>query len=141
MSTPTHIMGSNNIIAKVTRSGELIVAPLSYSESEFRQLDATGIAFNFFGPKPKKQFIITGYSLKADRQVSNTVDARVVVYEASSLDSTTEDKILIEDAMIRGERVALTNTNLKVNGGKWINATTTDASIFISIYGYYIDEL
>lgn len=132
---------SNQYPVKVTRSGELVTAPLNYSESAFKELSATGTAFNFFGPLPDKQFVVTGFSLKANRNVSTTVDARVVIYEASVIDSTTEDKILFEDAMVRGERTGYTNTNIIVNQGKWINATTTDASIFITILGYYIDKL
>jgi hypothetical protein len=132
---------TNETSAKVTKSGELVVAPLKYSETEFRQMNAIGTAFNFFGPLPNQQFVVTGFNLKAARNVSNTIDARVVIFEASSVDSTTEDKILFEDAMIRGERTGYTNTNILVTSGKWINATTSDADVFVSVLGYYIDKI
>ncbi len=90
MGIETKIVNQNAV--KVTKSGELVVAPLNYSESVFKEMDAT-TPFNFFGPMPDKQFVITGFNLKAARSVSNTVDARVVIYEASSIDTTTEDKV------------------------------------------------
>ncbi len=43
--------------------------------------------------------------------------------------------------MIRGERTGYTNTNLLVASGKWINASTTDPTVFVTVLGYYIDKL
>lgn len=130
----------NKYPVKVTKSGELVVAPLNYSTSIFKELSTTS-PFNFFGPLPDKQFVITGFNLKAARSVSNTVDARVIIYEASEIDSAVEDEVLFEDAMIRGERTGYTNTNILVNPGKWINASTSEASVFVTVLGYYIDKL
>ena len=145
MGIDVNIIGSNGQGARtpvtITRSGELVTAPLHYSETQFRELNLTGTAFSFFQPKSGQQFVITGFSFKANRSVSNTVDARVVLYEASSVDSIVEDLVLFEDAMVRGERTGYTNTNIIVSQGKWINATTTDASVFITVLGYYINKL
>lgn len=130
----------NNYPVKVTKSGELVVAPLNYSDAKFNAMNLT-TPFNFFGPLPAKQFIITGFSLKASTGVSPVADARVVIYEASSSDSAIEDRIIFEEAMIRGDRTGYVTTNILVNPGKWINASTTDTTIFATILGYYITEL
>ena len=124
---------------KVTDSGELVVAPLSYSTPQFQELDLINTAYNFFKPLPNKHFVITGFNLKADRGVSNSADATVIVYEASSFDTTTVDKVIFQEAMVGGERTGYTQMNVYVNPGKWINAKTTDDDIHATIAGYYVD--
>ena len=145
MSLVSEIAGSNGsgatTKAKVSGSGELVVAPLHYSESVFQELGVINTAYNFFLPKAHKQFVITGFSLKADRDVSQSADATVIIYEASAIDSLTVDKTLFQDAMIRGERTGYTNVNQLVNEGKFINAKTTDDDIHVTIFGYYINAL
>ena len=141
MSIDVRIKGNNGTRVEVTRSGELVVAPLAYSETHFDVLDTPNTAYSFFPPEKDKQFVITGFNMKADRDVSSTVDASVIIYEASSVDTTTEDKILFQEAMVKGERTGYTNTNLLVNAGKWVNAKTTDDDIHMTIMGYYIDKL
>ena len=132
---------STKLPVTVTSSGELVTAPLHYSETVFKELDVINTAYNFFTPKTGQQLVITGFSLKADRDVSNSVDATVIIYEASSVDTLTVDKTLFQDAMIRGERTGYTNTNLIVRPGKWVNVKTTDDDIHITILGYYIKTL
>lgn len=124
--------------AKVTRSHELATASVEYEETEFKELAEKDTAYNFYEPLPQKQFIITGLRAKADKQVSSTVDAEVVIYEASSIDTTTIDKKLHQEAMVQGDSVTMTGLHVKVNAGKWINAKTTDDDIHITIMGYYV---
>lgn len=125
---------------KVTDSGELVVGPIAYDETEFRELAEDDTAYNFYEPKPMQQFVITGFSMKADRDVSTTVDAEVIIYEATNTTETTVSKVLFQEAMVRGERTSLT-THILVNSGVWINAKTSDDDIHMTIMGYYIPEL
>lgn len=141
MATPVRIHGRNGMIAKVSPSGELVTAPLHYSNTVFHEMDATGTAFNFFEPRPTMQFVITGFNIKAARSVSNTVDADVIIYEGDSIDTATVSKVLFQEAMIRGERTGYTSTNLLVNSGKWVSAKTSDATIFMTVFGYFIEKL
>ena len=127
--------------AKVTSGNEVAIAPVAYDESKFVELGVVNTAYNFYGPLPGKQFIITGIRGKADRQVSATVDADVILYEASSIDSTTVDKVLHREALIRGESFSLTGIHVKVAPGKWVNAKTSDDDIYMTIFGYYIPAL
>lgn len=126
--------------ARVTNAGELVVAPFAYDEVEFRELAEDDTAYNFYQPKPNHQFVMTGLNMKADRDVSTTVDAEVVIYEATSTTETTVSKVLFQEAMVRGERTSLP-TNILVNPGVWINAKTSDDDIHMTIMGYYIPEL
>jgi len=127
--------------AKVTQTGQLTVAPFDYSEVVFIVLEEPDTAFNFFRPKDKQQFVITSINGKADQDVSVVVDASLVIYEASSFDTTIVDKVLWEDALIRGDRTGLSPLNILVNKGKYVNAKTTDDDIHLIITGFYINEL
>lgn len=136
MTVDAQIVNGPNIAA-VTQLGQLVVAPLAYDKTEFRELAVKDTAYNFYGPLPGKQFIITGIRAKADRQVSPTTDADVVIYEASAPDTATVDRILYQEAMVQGESFTLP-ANILVNTGVWINAKTTDDDIHMTIFGYYI---
>ena len=98
----------NGVQAKVTPSGELVVAPLAYSDSQFNELGANDTAFNFYGPKPNQQLVITGIRARADRDVATATDAIVIIYEADSSSSLTVDKVLHQENMVRGEEFTLT---------------------------------
>lgn len=143
MTVPTSIQGapigdSRVNTAGVTQVGALCVAPVSYDESQFLELDTDNVAFNFYPPVVHKQFVVTAIRIKANRDVSNTVDASVVIYEAVSPTTTTEARVLHQDALIRGEGTDLVPLNLLANSGVYINAKTSDNSIFMTIFGYYI---
>jgi hypothetical protein len=137
MAVPARIV-DGPYAARVTGLGQLVVAPLAYDETEFRELAVANTAYNFYVPRSGKQFIITGIRAKADRQVSPTQDADVVIYEASAPDTTTVSKVLHQEAMVQGESVALLPLNILVNTGVWVNAKTTDDDIHMTIFGYYI---
>ena len=124
--------------AAVSQLGQLIVAPYAYDKTEYKELAAPNTAYNFYVPESGQQFIITGIRAKADRQVSPTSDADVVIYEAAAPDTTTVSKVLYQEAMVQGEAITLVPTNILVNTGVWVNAKTTDDDIHMTIFGYYI---
>lgn len=128
--------GSGNK-ACVTHRGQLITAPVAYDETEFRELDVENTAYNFYKPIPGKQFVLTGLIVKADKQVSSTVDADVVVYEADAEDTLTVGRVLLQMAMTQGDLVPMTPLNIQINPGVFINAKTTDDDIHMTIMGYY----
>lgn len=130
----------NGLTAKITKSGELVVSPIAYDETVFKELAEDDTAYNFYAPKPGQQFVITSINMKADRDLSQTVDATVVIYEATSETETTVSKVLFQEAMVRGERTTL-NTHILVGAGFWVNAKTTDDDIHMTIMGYYISKL
>jgi len=127
--------------AIVTPNGEVVTRAIEYDEIKFIELAEPDTAFNFFRPIDTKQFVITSLNGKADQNVSVVADAELVIYEANSETSLTVDRILWEDALIRGDRTGLSPLNILVNKGKYINAKTTDDDIHLTITGYYINEL
>jgi hypothetical protein len=142
MSTPCHIKdgSGSSSKAKVTSNGQLITSPLSYDLTQFIELAEPNTAYSFYPPKTCCNFIITGFIAKADKQVSSTVDADVVIYEAGSDSTTTVDKVLFQTAMTQGDQVIANPLNILVNVGKFVNVKTTDDDIHVTIMGYYVPE-
>lgn len=131
--------GGKNYHARVSSSGELAVGPVAYDLAVFNRLNAADTAFNFYEPLPGKQLVITGMRVKANRDVSNVTDATVIIHEADSPASTTVDRILHQDALIRGEGADLIPLNILVNEGAFVNAKTSEPSIFITIWAHFIE--
>jgi hypothetical protein len=132
--------GGNKNKAKVTSNGQLVTSPISYDETIYKELDTINTAYNFYKASSGKQFVITLIRAKADRQVSSTVDADVIIYEATSETTTTVSKVIHQEAMVRGESLTI-NTNIIVNEGVFVNAKTTDDDIHMTIMGYFIDKI
>lgn len=131
----------NGLTAKITKSGELVVAPLSYDETVFVELAEDDIAYNFYEPKPQKQFVITGVLAYGDKQVSAVTNATVIIYEAASIDTLTVDKVLLQFEIGQNQSIPISSLRTLVNVGKWINAQTDDDDIHMTIMGYYIFKL
>lgn len=143
MSTPTHILDGlgTKSKARVSTIGQLITAPYDFDDSVYMELGVNDTAYNFYKPKVGEQFVITGFIAKADKQVSTTVDADVIIYESSAPDSTTASKILFQTAMVQGDSVQAFGLNILVTEGLYLNAKTTDDDIHMTIMGYYIPKL
>ena len=104
-------------------------------------MDLTATAYNFYEPRAGEQFVITGMRGKADRQVSTTADADVIIYEATSATTTTVTKTLHQEAMVRGEAFTIVGIRLLITEGRWVNAKTSDDDIHMTIFGHYIPTL
>lgn len=127
--------------AKVTKSGELVVAPLAYDETVFQELGTANTAVNFFSPKADKQFVITGIVVFADKDISDANDTNIIVFEASDAGTATVDKVLLQFGMGKLTSLSITPLHLLVNNGVWINAKCDDADIHMTLMGYFIDKL
>ena len=139
MSAQFQIIGGSGSTVKVTTSGEIVVAPLSYDEIANQTLDSANVAENFFAPISNKQFVITGIVANADKAV--TTDVVVDVFEADSLTSATIDKAIFHFEMLKNGDKDLTGLRILVNSGVFINGKADDANVNITIMGYYIDRL
>ena len=139
MSGIFRILGSKGATAEVTKSGELVVAPLSYDDVANQTLNSANVAENFFRPRSLKQFVITTILINADKSV--TTDVIVDVYEASTSDSTTIDKAIFHAEVLKNDQRDITGLRLLVSSGKFINAKADDANVNISIMGYFINKL
>ncbi len=126
------------VYAGVNEFGGLVTGPLVFDDTKFIELAESNTAYNFFGPKVGLCFIITGVTFRADKQVSSTVDASVVIYEASSPTSTTVDDLLLQWAVVQGDIIQLAPLRVLVTDGVYLNAKTTDDDIHMTIIGHYV---
>jgi hypothetical protein len=128
-------------IAGVTERRELIVGPSSYALAYPQTLNATGTAFNHIEPKTNKQFVITGIIASADKNVSSTNGAEVDIFEANGPTSTTATKDILPFSLNKLENVSIQlAAPIITTKGVWINSTTDDATIKVTVLGYYVDE-
>jgi len=140
MPRPVQIIGGDGrlIAAKVSDIGQLVVSPFDYDLTQFVELALADSGYTFYLPRAHKRFVVTAIKAKADRDVSNVNDATVVIYEAAASGTTTVDKVIHQEAMIRGENTTMMPLNVITAEGKYINAKTTDADIHMTIMGYFV---
>lgn len=139
MAAPIAIVDSKDgVTARVTRFGQLVVAPLAYSEPIAQELDATDTAFNFLAPESGKNIVITDIIVSTGQLVSPTDPAEIEIYEADADDSLDILQGIVSPRLVRAGSLVLTGLNLLVPEGRWVNAKTDDASIFITIMFYRV---
>ena len=123
--------------ATVTKYGQLVVSPVDYSTPVSKVLSSTLTAYNFIEPSEGKSIVITDIILTANRSIGAN-DATVTVYQAGDVDSLTSDKDILNLEMIKQSNLVLTGLNMIVPSGFFVNATTDDASIFVTIMYYRV---
>jgi len=139
MSTPCVIKDSNSgFQAKVTKFGQLVVAPLQYSEPVLDNLNVIDTAFSFIKPQQGRSIVITDIIVSADNSVSNVTPAEVEIYEATEPDTTTITKGIISPRVVRADNLALTGLNLIVPEGIFVNAKTNDNNVLVTIMFYRV---
>lgn len=126
--------------AKITKAGQVTVSTFDYDETEFKTLDVVDAAYNFYAPKVKHNFIITGILAFADKDISDANDTVITIYEGASAETTTVKKTLLQFGMGKLTTLPFVPLNIKVNPGVWVNAKTGDDDIHMTIMGYYIPE-
>lgn len=124
--------------AKVNQYNQLVIGREQFDESSFNEMGTTGTAYNFFKPRVGYRFVITGAMCYGDRDIDDNNSTIISIYEASSEDSTTEDKVLIKFGVAKKRSAVIPPLNLLVTEGKYVNAQTDDDDIFLTILGHYI---
>jgi hypothetical protein len=136
---PVRLMGNGSQQVQVNEAGELIVSDGPYDLSKFNELNTINTAYNFFGPKGREQFVITGFLMYGDKQVSSSTNATVVIYESSQSDSTTEERVLVQVEVGQNQSIPFPNIRILCNKGAYVNAKTDDDDIHMTIFGHYVD--
>lgn len=128
--------------AKITHTGELVTIRGSYDQTFQASMTSINTAYNLVVPKTSKQFIITGIIINTDKNVSATDGAIVEVYEATNDTTTTVTKTIMPLTIGRNSTIPLTGILIQTTKGTFINAKTDDATVNITLLGYYllIDE-
>lgn len=124
--------------ARVTRFGQLVVAPLDYSRPIARDLDVIDTAFNFLTPLAGHSIVITDIIVSANKDVSNVEPAEIEIYQADAVDSLNASPTIISPRLIRAGNLTLTGLNLLIPEGKWVNTKTKDNNVLITIAFYRV---
>jgi hypothetical protein len=124
--------------ARVTEYGQLIVAPLGYSTPVEQEMSVINTAYNFLTPAVGQKIVITDIIVAADKGVSATTPANVVIYQADAPDTLTESSVILRPQPAKGDNIPITGLNLLVPEGMWVNAKTDDATVFLTILYYRI---
>ena len=136
---PVRLMGDGSQQVQVNEAGELIVSNGPYDLSTFNHLDVINTAYNFFGPKGREQFVITGFLAYGDKQVSSSTNSTVVIYESAEIDSTNEERILVQMEVGQNQSIPFPNIRILCNKGVYINGKCDDDDIHMTIFGHYVD--
>ena len=129
--------GTKNKV-KVTSRGQMVVAPLAFSEPYFNAMTVDDQVYNFITPINGQQFIITDILASGDKSVSSSTGVEIIIYESASADGVST-KTLFTLNVNRLENVALIGLNLIISTGVWLNATMDDNNVNLTILGYYVD--
>ena len=139
MVAPVNVSDSlNNVSARVTKYGQLVVSPLSYGEPIEIDLAVINTAYNFIEPKAAHSIVITDIIVFADKGVSQTDPAEIDIYQADAPDTLTISKAILKPKLLRGGAFSAVGLNMIVPEGKWINAKTNDNIISVTIVYYRV---
>jgi hypothetical protein len=136
---PVRLMANGSQQVAVNEAGEILVSDGPYDLSTFHEITATATAYNFFGPRGREQFVITGFLIYGDKDINDASDSTIVIYESDQPDSTTEDRVLIQAEIASLSSIPFPNIRVLCNKGVYINAKATDASVHMTIFGHYVD--
>lgn len=124
--------------AVISPYGEIKVGPYDYSTAYFKSLAVINTAYNFVHPIQDQFFVITAVLIQADKDVHASTAAIIDLYESGGDDDTTIDKSVFQIEMLKNERVPLVPLNIKVSEGKFLNGKTNDATVLMTVTGYYV---
>ena len=136
---PVRLMANGSQQVAVNEAGEILVSDGPYDLSTFNELAEINTAYNFFGPRGREQFVITGFLMYGDKQVNSSTNATVVIYESDQPDSTTEDRVLVQVEVGQNQSIPFPNIRILCNKGVYINGKTDDDDIHMTIFGHYVD--
>lgn len=126
--------------AKVSSRGQLVTGALDFSSAFTVTADVADTAFSLVPPITGKKFVITDLLIDAGKSVSASTAGTVEIYEATKVDETTIDKLILSIEMLKNTNRVITGINLIVaSEGRWINLKTTDATVAATLLGYYVD--
>ena len=124
---------------RVSDAGQLVTAPLAYSTPIARTLGTANTAVNVIAPNTGCRIVITDVVIYGNRQIGAN-DATFVLYEASSIDTTTVDKTIMQFEVLKQSSIVMTGLNIITNTGVFINAKTDDDDVFLFVGAYFIPD-
>jgi hypothetical protein len=140
MAAPVKLVDPiSGMAATVTEFGQLVTAPVDYSQISQQSGLVNDQAYNLAVPTQGQQIVVTSIILTGGRDIGST-GATVDLYLATSPDATTftpEDAVFSLELVKNGQLV-LNNLNLITEAGKWINFKTDDNTVYCTILYYRV---
>jgi len=127
--------------AKWNELAQLETASGGFDLGNFKSLNATGTAFNFYTPIPGHQFIITGLFAFATKDVSDASATNIVIYEGTTPTTITVSRIVRQFGMGKLTVASQVGLRLLVSEGVFLNAKTDDDTIDLNIDGHFIPTI
>ncbi len=126
--------------AKISSNGELITAPIKYSEAFYISLNLSNTSFELVPSISDLNFIITGILISTSKSFGTSTNAETItIYEANTADINTNMKTIFQLDMTNNDRLVATSMNLFSSKSRSIVAIATDNTVDITFAGYYID--
>lgn len=125
--------------ALVSVNGELIVAPISYSEAYYESVNLADTAFEIVSAASGKRFVITSMLLATSKTFGTATTAETLtIYEASPADLSTSLKTIAQIDFLKNDRLVATGLNLASSTAVSLVASATDTNVDVTIAGYYV---
>lgn len=123
--------------ARVSKHGQLITAPVSYSVPSVVDMDTSATGFSFIDPVGGKCIVITQIILYADKGVSSSTEADIEIYTSLTGTGTTVESSILKIGMLKQTTNSFPMNVINAKGS-WIMGKTSDNDVQVSIYYYYV---
>ncbi len=124
--------------ARVSPFGQVITGPVDYNSVATQELAVNNQVYNFVEPLSGHRIVVDGLLIYANRSVGVN-DATVTIYESTGgPDSAVVSQTILQTEMLKQSRADLIGINFLCSEGSWINATTDDNSVFLTVLYYYV---
>ncbi|MCZ7404285.1 MAG: hypothetical protein O8C67_05050 [Candidatus Methanoperedens sp.] len=125
-------------LAGVTDIGELVVGGFANENilTTFNAMNAANTSFNFYPPSSNMRFVITTIFFDTPAPATN-----IVIYEADTSITTTPNKIILTISISGKNFFPITfpfGGFPTVTSGEFLNAKTDNATVNMTIMGYYV---
>ena len=134
MSNPSTIH-FNGVDAAVSSNGELVTGAFDYSSPYYVRTLVDDQAYNVVTAKADNRFVVTGLLIATSKAIVGT--ATIVLYEATSAETTTASRDILTIDMIKEDRLYLNLFNVSTDGVQYINIKATDSQVDCTVFGYY----
>jgi hypothetical protein len=123
--------------ATISEKGQLIVSPVSANSVKFVEMTVNDIGYTLVPPSiDGKDILLSGLFITADSSV--TGQAIVNVYLANASGSATIDTSIFQLEILKQNTIILSDLNIRLDKGFWLNSKTDDNNIQITALYYYL---
>jgi hypothetical protein len=137
MGIDAKIVGTHGRSPTITEYGQLVVGPIAYSKSSVVVINATSTGFIAIPPISGHKIVLTSAFVRADKNVSATVESDIEVYESETSTGTVSTSDILNIGLTKQQFVNIP-MNYISSEGTWIMCSASDATVNISIFYYYV---